>query len=110
MMQFKFEELIIWQKAMEYGERIFRLSYKFPKEEMYNLSSQIRRVVDSIAQNISEGSIGQSKSKMSGIFQKSILHGTFNFGLPTSGFGLIRYSKSNFIDLKWIFLLIMKNR
>jgi len=60
MIQFKFEKLIIWQKAMEYGESIHRLSSKFPKEEMYNLSSQIRRAVDSIALNISEGSIGQS--------------------------------------------------
>jgi four helix bundle protein len=59
-MKFKFEKLIIWQKAMDYGESIFLLSYKFPKEEMYNLSSQIRRAVDSIALNISEGSIGQS--------------------------------------------------
>jgi four helix bundle protein len=60
MMKFKFEKLIIWQKAMDYGESIFRLSHKFPQEEMYNLSSQIRRAVDSIALNISEGSIGQS--------------------------------------------------
>jgi len=59
-MKFKFEKLIIWQKAMDYGESMFRLSSKFPKEEMYNLSSQIRRAVDSIALNISEGSIGQS--------------------------------------------------
>ena len=59
-MEFKFEKLIIWQKAMEYGESIYQLTYKFPKEEMYNLSSQIRRAVDSIALNISEGSIGQS--------------------------------------------------
>jgi four helix bundle protein len=59
-MQFKFEKLIFWQKAMDYGESIFRLSYKFPKEEMYNFSSQIRRAVDSIALNISGGSIGQS--------------------------------------------------
>ena len=59
-MKFKFEKLIVWEKSMEYGESIFQLSYKFPKEEMYNLSSQIRRAVDSIALNISEGSIGQS--------------------------------------------------
>jgi hypothetical protein len=90
-MQFKFEELIIWQNAMDYGERIFRLSYKFPKADVYNHSSQIRRAVDSIALSTSEGSIGQSKSQMSGIFQKSILNGTFNFRLPTSGFGLTRY-------------------
>ena len=60
MIEFKFEKLIIWQKAMDYGESINKLSWKFPKEEIYNLNSQIRRAVDSIALNISEGSIGQS--------------------------------------------------
>ena len=68
MIKFKFESLIIWQKAMDYGESIFELTYKFPKEEIYNLSSQIRRAVDSIALNISEGSIGQSNPE----FQKFI--------------------------------------
>ena len=32
-MKFKFEKLIIWQKAMEYGENINKLSYRFPKDE-----------------------------------------------------------------------------
>jgi four helix bundle protein len=59
-MKFKFENLIIWQKAMDYGENIFQLSNKFPKKEIFNLTSQIMRAVDSIALNISEGSIGQS--------------------------------------------------
>lgn len=59
-MSFKFEKLIIWQKAMDYGEEINELANKFPPKEIYNLSSQIRRAVDSIALNISEGSIGQS--------------------------------------------------
>jgi len=59
-MKFKFEKLIIWQKAMEYGENINNLSYEFPKEEMFNLSSQIRRACDSIALNISEEAVGQS--------------------------------------------------
>jgi len=59
-MKFKFEKIIVWQRAMDYGESIFKLSKKFPKEEIYNLTSQIRRAVDSIALNISEGSIGQS--------------------------------------------------
>jgi four helix bundle protein len=59
-MKFKFENLIIWQKSMELGEDINKLSNIFPKKEMYNLSSQIRRAADSIALNISEGSIGQT--------------------------------------------------
>jgi len=60
-MKFKFEGLLIWQRSMELGEEINNLSRKFPKTELFNLSSQICRAVDSIAPNISEGSIGQSK-------------------------------------------------
>jgi len=59
-MEFKFEKLIIWQKAMDFGEDINDMAYKFPKHEIYSLASQIRRAGDSIALNISEGSIGQS--------------------------------------------------
>ena len=59
-MSFKFEKLIIWKKAMDFGEEINILSVGFPKREMYNLSSQILRAADSVALNISEGSIEQS--------------------------------------------------
>lgn len=70
-MSFKFEKLIIWQKSMEFGEEIFKISRNFPKEELFNLVSQIRRASDSIALNISEGSIFTVKTgipKISGIF------------------------------------------
>ena len=60
-MKFKFEKLIIWQKAMDFGEEINSMTDSFPKKELYNLSSQIIRAVDSIALNIAEGSIGQSR-------------------------------------------------
>jgi four helix bundle protein len=43
---------------MELGEIINKTSHNFPQDEIYNLTSQIRRAVDSIALNISEGSIG----------------------------------------------------
>ncbi|HAO06025.1 four helix bundle protein [Chryseobacterium mucoviscidosis] len=62
-MSFKFEKLIIWQKSMEFGESIFQLTLQFPKEEAFNLTSQIRRASDSVALNISEGSILQSKAE-----------------------------------------------
>ncbi len=60
MAKFKFENLIIWQKAMDLGEEMNSIADSFPKKEVYNLSSQIRRAADSVALNISEGSIGQS--------------------------------------------------
>lgn len=59
-MRFKFDKLTIWQNAMDLGENIHQLSFAFPKDEVYNLTSQIRRAADSVALNISEGSIGQS--------------------------------------------------
>lgn len=62
-MKFKFEKLIIWHRAMDFGEKISVLSESFPKKEMFNLTSQICRAVDSIALNISEGAIGQTPAE-----------------------------------------------
>lgn len=45
---------------MDFAENIDKLSNDFPEKEKFNLSSQIRRAADSIALNISKGSIGQS--------------------------------------------------
>ena len=45
---------------MDYAEEINKMTSSFPEKENFNLSSQTRRAADSIALNISEGSIGQS--------------------------------------------------
>ena len=50
-----FEELTIWQEARELTNRIYILSKRFPKEELYGLTSQIRRASVSIMSNIAEG-------------------------------------------------------
>ena len=63
VMSFKFEKLIIWQKAMGFAEDINTMTALFPKNELFNLSSQIMRAVDSVALNISGGSIEQSNNK-----------------------------------------------
>ncbi len=59
-MAFKFEKLRIWQEAIELANDIHFMTRDFPKEEMFSLTSQIKRVADSIALNISEGSTEQS--------------------------------------------------
>ena len=64
IMSFKFEKLIIWQDSMEFGEIIFKISLAFPKDENFNLTSQIRRAVDSVALNISEGCILPEQSRI----------------------------------------------
>lgn len=50
----KFEETDIWQQAHKMVLDIYEASKRFPKEEMYNLTSQIRRAVLSLTGNIAE--------------------------------------------------------
>jgi four helix bundle protein len=62
-MGFKFEKLEVWQKSIELGLHIHELTKFFPKEELYILTSQIKRAADSIALNIAEGSTGQTNAE-----------------------------------------------
>jgi len=40
-MPFKFEKLIVWQKAIDLSDKIHELTKKFPKDELYVLTSQL---------------------------------------------------------------------
>lgn len=62
-MAFKFEKLLVWQKAVDLSQLVDQVSKKFPKDELYILTSQIKRASDSIALNIAEGSTGQSNAE-----------------------------------------------
>lgn len=62
-MAFKFEKLKVWQRAVELSNNIDELTKKFPKEEVYILTSQMKRATDSISLNIAEGSTGQSNKE-----------------------------------------------
>ena len=50
-----YQDLKVWQKAMELAEMCYRLTRTFPKEELYGMVSQIRRAAVSIPANIAEG-------------------------------------------------------
>lgn len=50
-----FRDLIIWQKSMHLVTEIYQITTVFPKEEIYGLTSQIRRCAISIPSNIAEG-------------------------------------------------------
>jgi four helix bundle protein len=50
-----FQNLTVWQRAMDLSEAVYSLTKTFPKEEMYGMTSQLRRASVSIASNIAEG-------------------------------------------------------
>jgi four helix bundle protein len=54
-MALHYRELIAWQKAMDLVVEIYRLSARFPNDERYGLTNQVRRASVSIPSNIAEG-------------------------------------------------------
>lgn len=58
-----FRELLVWDKAVELAIYIYELTEKYPRKEVYGLTSQIRRSVVSISSNIAEGSGRRSKKE-----------------------------------------------
>lgn len=53
---FSFEDLKVYQKALDFTDLVYTLTARFPKEELYGLSSQFNRAAVSIALNTAEGS------------------------------------------------------
>jgi len=56
-------DLIAWPKAMDLGVSVYEVTKSFPKEELYGLTSQIRRAAISIPANIAEGQGRRSKAE-----------------------------------------------
>jgi four helix bundle protein len=56
-----FEDLIVWQKAVDLSVCLYKITSKFPKEETFGSTSQLRRAVNSVSLNISEGSVKTTK-------------------------------------------------
>jgi four helix bundle protein len=50
-----FRELVVWQRAIETCLAVYTLTQKFPREEMYGLTNQMKRAGVSVASNIAEG-------------------------------------------------------
>lgn len=71
---YSYKDLIVWQKSVELAKKIYNLTRKFPKDELYNSVSQMRRAAISIPSNIAEGN-GRSHGKEYGHFL-SIAYGS----------------------------------
>jgi four helix bundle protein len=65
-----YQDLVAWQKAMDLVTKIYRVSHKFPREEIFALTSQLRRAAVSVPSNIAEGQGKIVKKRVSLFFRK----------------------------------------
>jgi len=61
MAEFGYERLTVWQKGMDLVESVYLVTRDFPREEVFGLTSQLRRAAVSIPANIAEGYGRKSK-------------------------------------------------
>tara|TARA_Y100000031_G_scaffold111641_1_gene123098 strand:+ start:649 stop:1014 length:366 start_codon:yes stop_codon:yes gene_type:complete len=52
-----YKDLIVWKKSIKLTIEVYKLTKQFPKEEIYGLTSQMRRAAISIPSNIAEGKL-----------------------------------------------------
>ncbi len=50
-----YQDLVVWKKAVDLAEMVYRVSASFPTDERFGMTSQVRRAATSVASNISEG-------------------------------------------------------
>lgn len=67
-----FRKLKIYQKAIDFAVEIYKLTKSFPKDELFGLTSQIRRAVTSISLNIAEGSGNKSNKEFKRFLEISL--------------------------------------
>ncbi|MFZ5453328.1 MAG: four helix bundle protein [Thermodesulfobacteriota bacterium] len=57
-----YQDLMAWQKAMDLVTEVYKITHEFPREEIFGLTSQLRRAAVSVPSNITEGQ-GRSSRK-----------------------------------------------
>ena len=87
-----FQDLIVWQKSHQLVLDVYKLSANFPKEEMYGLTSQLRRAVISVPANIAEGFKRISKT------EKSRFYNIAEASLEETRYFLILATDLNYIN------------
>jgi four helix bundle protein len=57
------KELEVWKESMDLVKKVYQITKTFPKDELYGLTSQIRRCAVSVPSNIAEGSARNSNKE-----------------------------------------------
>jgi four helix bundle protein len=101
MFKYSFEKLRVWQKSRELVSIIYKITSKFPKEERYSLTDQIRRSAISVPANLAEGSSrisNKDKAHFTQISYSSLMELLNHFYIA---FDLNLISEEIFVDIRW---------
>ncbi len=98
-----FEELTVWQESQQLAVMIYEATRTFPKEELFGLTSQIRRAASSISANIAEGFGRNTKNDKLHFF--AIAYGSL---LETKNF-LYRAQKLSYIEQQQVDTLLTQS-
>jgi four helix bundle protein len=55
-------DLVVWQRSIDLAEEVYKVTRKFPKEELFGMTAQVRKSSVSVSSNIAEGS-GRATTK-----------------------------------------------
>lgn len=69
MLNLSHKKLDVWKKAIEFVTNIYKTTERFPREELYGLTSQSRRAAVSVASNIAEGAARSSAAEKKRFFE-----------------------------------------
>jgi len=69
---YRFEKLIVWQRAMDLVVEVYRATKSYPADERFGLTSQTRRAATSITLNIAEGSACRSRKEFAQFLSVSL--------------------------------------
>ena len=97
---YSFEKLEVWQLARLLKKEIYKATYAFPKEELYGLTSQIRRSSSSITTNLEEGS-----GRASNVDKAHFTNIAYSSALETidhlmTGFDLEFLGENDYVDFR----------
>lgn len=59
-----YKELRVWQKSVDLAEETYNITVRFPREERYNLASQMRRAAISVPSNVAEGCLRKHTNEL----------------------------------------------
>ena len=102
-----FKKLDIWHEAHQLALRVYLVTQNFPKEEIYDLPSQLRRAIVSIPNNIAEGCGRKSKKELKNFLNISMGSSSEVEYLPLLAYDL-KYFQKEYINLNQSLMKLRK--